>query len=170
MDTFSLIMLIISTIITLALYFYIQKNNFKNTITNVFSINLILIFIWLVPLICQILFAKSLNINPIFFDYIAYIGICFLPISIFFTSSVFSNTKIEFKKRHLLLFVVPAISLLVLWTNNYHHLFYRVYSTDLSKTITGPYTIVHYIYTYGLFVISIINLLRYSIKNAGFFF
>ena len=169
MDTFSLIMLIISTIITLALYFYIQKNNFKNTITNVFSINLILIFIWLVPLICQILFAKSLNINPIFFDYIAYIGICFLPISIFFTSSVFSNTKIEFKKRHLLLFVVPAISLLVLWTNNYHHLFYEVYSTDLSKTITGPYTIVHYIYTYGLFAISIINLLRYSIKNAGFF-
>ncbi len=169
MDTFSLIMLIISTIITLALYFYIQKNNFKNTITNVFSINLILIFIWLVPLICQILFAKSLNINPIFFDYIAYIGICFLPISIFFTSSVFSNTKIEFKKRHLLLFVVPAISLLVLWTNNYNHLFYEVYSTDLSKTITGPYTIVHYIYTYGLFAISIINLLRYSIKNAGFF-
>ena len=169
MDTFSLIMLIISTIITLALYFYIQKNNFKNTITNVFSINLILIFIWLVPLICQILFAESLNINPIFFDYIAYIGICFLPISIFFTSSVFSNTKIEFKKRHLLLFVVPAISLLVLWTNNYHHLFYEVYSTDLSKTITGPYTIVHYIYTYGLFAISIINLLRYSIKNAGFF-
>ncbi len=169
MDTFSLIMLIISTIITLALYFYIQKNNFKNTITNVFSINLILIFIWLVPLICQILFAESLNINPIFFDYIAYIGICFLSISIFFTSSVFSNTKIEFKKRHLLLFVVPAISLLVLWTNNYHHLFYEVYSTDLSKTITGPYTIVHYIYTYGLFAISIINLLRYSIKNAGFF-
>lgn len=169
MDAFSLIMLIISTIITLALYFYIQKNNFKNTITNVFSINLILIFIWLVPLICQILFAKSLNINPIFFDYIAYIGICFLPISIFFTSSVFSNTKIEFKKRHLLLFVVPAISLLVLWTNNYHHLFYRVYSTDLSKTITGSYTIVHYIYTYGLFAISIINLLRYFIKNAGFF-
>lgn len=169
MDTFSLIMLIISTIITLALYFYIQKNNFKNTITNVFSINLILIFIWLVPLICQILFAESLNINPIFFDYIAYIGICFLPISIFFTSSVFSNTKIEFKKRHLLLFVVPAISLLVLWTNNYHHLFYEVYSTDLSKIITGPYTIVHYIYTYDLFAISIINLLRYSIKNAGFF-
>lgn len=169
METFNLIMLVVSTIITLALYFYIQENNFKNSLANIFILNLLLIFIWLVPLICQIMFSNLFNIAPITFDYFAYIGICFLPVSLFFTSSVFANTKIEFKKKHLLLFIVPIISLIVLWTNDYHHLFYKVYSTNLNDTITGPYTIVHYIYTYGLFAISIINLLRYSVKNAGFF-
>ncbi len=169
MDAFNLIMLVISTIITLALYFYIQENKFKNTLANVFTLNLLLIFIWLAPLICQILFSDLFNISPIFFDYFAYIGICFLPISLFFTSFVFANTKIKFKKRYLLLFIVPIISLIVLWTNKYHHLFYKVYSTNLNDTITGPYTIIHYIYTYGLLAISIINLLRYSVKNAGFF-
>ena len=118
----NLIMLITSTIITLALFSYIRRNNLKNTLTNVFSLNLILILVWLVPLICQILFSKVLNISPITFDYFAYIGICFLPVSLLFTGVTFANTKIEFKKSYLLLCLVPIISLIMIWTNKYHHL------------------------------------------------
>ncbi len=45
----------------------------------------------------QILFSDKLNIDPIYFDYFAYIGGCFVPVSIFMTALIFVNTKITFK-------------------------------------------------------------------------
>ena len=42
-------------------------------------------------------------------------------------------------------------------------------NSNLNETIFGPYNIVRQIYTYVLFFVAIYYLLRYSIKNAGFF-
>lgn len=165
----NLIMLIVSTIIALALFFYIKRSNVKNSLTNIFIINLSLILIWIIPLILQILFADRFNIKPIIFDYFAYIGICFLPVSMFFTGLIFVNTKIKFKKSYLLLFIVPIISLIMVWTNDYHHLFYVNYSLELSDAEYGAYFNIYSFYNLILYAIGLIYLLRYSIKNSGFF-
>lgn len=165
----NLIMLIISTIITFILFFYLRKLVNQNTLKSIFLVNLTLVLIWNIALLCQLLFAEKLNINPIYFDYVAYIGICFLPVSIFFTSLVFSKTKVKFKKEFLLLFIVPIISLLVLWTNDFHHLFYQSYSTTLNDSVYGPYMTIHSVYTYSLFGLALIFLLKYAIHNSGFF-
>lgn len=165
----NLIMLIISTIITLILFLYLRKFVTLNTLKSVFSINLLLILTWNIALICQLLFAEKFNINPIYFDYIAYIGICFLPVSMFFTSLIFSKTKVKFKKIFLLLFIVPIISLLLLWTNDLHHLFYKTYSTVLSNTSYGIYMTIHSTYTYLLYALSLALLLKYAINNSGIF-
>lgn len=115
--------------------------------------------------ICYNLF----RMDPMVFENFIYIGTCFLPVSIFFTGSIFVNTKIKFKKAHLLLFVVPILSLMVLWTNSYHHLFYVFYSSSFADTIFGPYMYVHTLSSYFLLFIGIIRLLYFSIKNSGFF-
>lgn len=163
----NLIMLIISTIIAISLFFYLKRFKSRNLLTNIFMVNLALILVWSIALIAQILFLDK--IDPIFFDYFAYIGICFLPVSILFTGLIFANTKIKFKKVYLLLFIIPIISLLVLWTNNYHHLFYINYSLDLNEVVLGPYYYLHFIYTILVYMIGLIYLLKYSIKNSGFF-
>lgn len=165
----NLIMLIMAAIITFVLFLFMKRNTTKSQLTRTFTWNIILILIWLIPLIFQVLLTEKLHISPIVFEYFTYVGTCFLPVSLFFTSLVFANTKIKFKDAHLLLFIVPVISLCVLWTNNVHHLFYEIYSTNLEETVTGPYTIVHFIYTYGLFALALSIFLRYSIKNARFF-
>ena len=165
----NLIMLIMAAIITFVLFLFMKRNTTKSQLTRTFTWNIILILIWLIPLIFQVLLTEKLHISPIVFEYFTYVGTCFLPVSLFFTSLVFANTKIKFKDAHLLLFIVPVISLCVLWTNNVHHLFYEIYSTNLEETVTGPYTIVHLIYKYGLFALALSIFLRYSIKNAGFF-
>ena len=82
---------------------------------------------------------------------------------------IFANTKIKFKKKYLLLLIIPIISLLVLWTNDYHHLFYEYYSVDFQVNVYGPYATVHNIYSYALLFIGIMYLLKFSIKNSGFF-
>ena len=166
MSTFGLL---ISNIVSLILLIYILKQKNKNQLQKFFLITVTLVFFWNFGIFLQNQLSSKYNINPYVFECFVYIFTCFLPVSLFFTSLVFANTKIKFRKRYLLLFVIPIISLIVLWTNNYHHLFYEKYSIHLNDTVTGPYTIIHFVYTYGLFAISIINLLRYSTKNAGFF-
>ncbi len=162
------ILLFLSCILIIILYFYILKNKKNEQLKKIFLINLILLFI-LCFFVLLTTFSNTLNINPIYFDYFSYIGGCFLPVSVFFTGLIFENTKINFSKKHLLLLVVPIISLLVLWTNDYHHLFYEIYSTNLNNTTHGPYIFVHYIYSYTLLFLGIFRLLRFSIKNSGFF-
>ncbi len=65
--------------------------------------------------------------------------------------------------------VIPILSLVVLWTNDLHHLFYIQYSSSFTDTIYGPYFYVHSVYTYLLLIIGIGRLLIFSIRNAGFF-
>ena len=170
MGTNTILSLLIVTIIAnISLLAIIEKSLNKSQIRTIFLFNLGCLLICTIGQASQIVFSNTLGIEPIYFDYIVYIGTCFLPVSVFFTGLIFSNTKIKFKKRYLLLFIVPIISLLVLWTNDYHHVFYENYSVDFQKNEYGPYAIVHNIYSYILLAIGIIYLLKFSIKNSGFF-
>ena len=162
--------LFISTILIFSLMIYLLTIKKKTQLHKVFIINCLLTFIWCVALIAQIFLAPKFNIRPITFDYIVYIGICFLPVSLLFTGIIFANTKIKFSFRHCLFFIIPIISLLVLWTNDSHHLFYEQYSTDFKNTIYGPYFFyVHSTYSYLCVAGSIWFLFSYAIKNSGFF-
>ena len=165
----TLLLLLFSTFIILVLIAFISKNVKKNQMTKVFNFNLSFMLIWDLALTFQNLYSEKLSIPPIYFDYIAYIGICFLPVSFLFTGIIFANTKIEFSYKYLLLLIVPCISLLMLWTNDFHHLFYKVYSLNLNNVQFGPFLILHNIYTYILFFIGIFLLLKFSIKNIGLF-
>lgn len=161
--------LIISCLLTLVLILYLSSRKKKNQIQNVFIIDSILAFSWCALLLAQKYFCANYDIDPIIFDYFIYICICFLPVSILFTGIIFANTKIKFSWKYALLFVIPIISLLMLWTNNFHHLFYINYSTDMDKTIHGDYFYIHSIYTVILYFLGLFYLLKYSIKNSGIF-
>ena len=162
-------LLFISLLLIVFLFVYIYKKIKNGQMKKMFLLTLISLFILCLGVFFECVLSEPLNISPIYFDYITYFGACFLPVFIFFTALSFSNTKIKFNKAYLALFIIPIISIIILWTNDFHHLFYKVYSINLNDTITGEYMNVYIIYTYGLFAISIVNLLKYSIKNAGFF-
>lgn len=165
----TLFVLFISFLTTAVLSIVILKKIAKSQLRTWFLLTIACLLICDIGLIGQILFSEKLSIPPIYFDYFVYIGTCFLPVCLLFTSIVFSKTKIKFKKSYLLLFVVPILSLLILWTNDYHHLFYIKYSINLNETQYGPYLFIHSVYSYLLLLIALIRLIKYSIKNAGFF-
>ena len=163
------ILISVSLVITGLLLFSVFKQKNRNQLQRFFAIDLFLLLVLCVFVLLQILLSDLLHIPPVYFDYFAYICACFFPITLFFTSLVFANTKLKLKKIHLLLFIIPIISLLVLWTNDFHHLFYVNYSINLKETVFGPYFIVHSIYSYTFLGIALAYLLIYSIKNSGFF-
>ena len=165
----ALIALTITTIINFILTVYLAKGKNKSQLSKMFICALSLLILWSIGLIMQITLSGPLDIEPIYFDYFVYIGACFVPVTVFFIGLIFANTKIKFKKKYLLLFIVPIISLLVLWTNDFHSLFYKNYSVDFQVNEYGPYATIHNIYSYAVLGVGIIYLLKFSIKNSGFF-
>lgn len=169
MSLFTFITLIITCIIINIGLVFSLNNKGKSQLKTLSSLIFILLLIWIISLILQSTFAKTLNINPIKFDYFTYIGVCFLPVIFLLFSIAFSKTKFKFTKKYLLLFIIPVLSLILLWTNNAHHLFYKVYSTNLNENVYGNLFYIHAIYTFVLYLITFYILIKYSVKNSGLF-
>lgn len=162
-------LLVISTISIIFMMLYIRKRKKRDQINKAFFFVLTCVFIISFGVLIQSMGYYIFNIEPFYFEYFVYIGTCLLPVAIFFTGLIFANTKITFKKRYILLFIVPVISLIMVWTNNYHHIFYVNYSINPSDAISGPYVSFFVCYNMIFYAIGLLNLLRYSIKNSGFF-
>lgn len=167
--TISQILLSLSTLTILFMLYYVLKKKPLVQLQKIFATALVCVLIVSTGVLIQSICNTYFNINPVPFESYIYIGTCFLPVSIFFTALAFNNTKLKFKLKYILVFIIPVISIIMVWTNNYHHLFYKEYSSNLGEMKYGNYFNIHTIYTYGLLIISIIMLLKNSIKNSGLF-
>lgn len=162
-------MLLISFIMILFLLLYVLHTKNRNQLKIVFTLDLICVFIICFGVIVQVICNKLFNVPAIFFENFIYIGTCFLPVCVYFTGLVLENTKLKLNKFHLLLLIVPLLSLIILWTNNIHHLFYKYYSINLNDSIFGPYLMIHNIYSYAILLLGIIYILKAAKKSSGFF-
>lgn len=164
-----LILLTVSSILSIAISILITlKSKRKGQINSMFSLCLVCMLIWTFSLILQILFQNS-NINPVLFEGFASFGACFLPVAFMFLGIIFSKTKIYFSWKYALLLVIPIISTVLMFTNGQHNLFFKQYDYNRANIIIGPYNIVNGIYSYACMLIGLIYLLKYTIKNSGFF-
>ena len=167
--TLPFILLTLSIFLIIFLMFYITKKKPLSQLQLAMLANCICTFILSTGVFAQSICYYQFGINPIYFENIIYVGTCFLPVSLLFTSLILWNTKITFKKSYLLLFIVPCLSLLMIWTNDFHHLFYEQYSLNINEMRYGSYFYIHSIYSYGLTFASMIILIYSSIKTSGFF-
>lgn len=165
-----LFLLILSSLSIVITLIYVLRTKGRSQLKTIFCVDLICVLVICLGVIFQDILSKNFNWNPWNFEKFIYIGTCFLPVAIFFTGLIFAKTKITFKKKYLLFFIVPALSLIVLWTNDYHHLFYKIYSyLYLSDCKVGPYMIIHNIYSYTLLFLGVIQMVNVASKNSGFF-
>lgn len=163
---FLLMLSALSIVITLI---YVLRTKGRSQLKTFFCVDLICVLVICLGVIFQDILSKNFNWVPWNFEKFIYIGTCFLPVAIFFTGLIFAKTKITFKKRYLLFFIVPALSLIVLWTNDYHHLFYKHYSININEGVPGSYMIVHNIYSYSLLLLGVFQMIKATSKNSGFF-
>ena len=171
-NIYSLIGLLISTILILSLFVFIRKQNQQTKVKKSFLIILFCLLIWCLGLISQITLSEPLHIKPIYFDYFVYVCICFTPVAFLVMSLKFAkpNDSVNIKRMVILSSLVPIVCLIALWTNNSHNLFYEQYSVMLSEGSYGPFFYITTAYTYLLFGIALYFLGTYSIKNMKFYF
>jgi diguanylate cyclase (GGDEF)-like protein len=98
---------------------------------------------------------------------ISYPAIVSLPVFVFmFVMAILDRREWFTFKRAVLLFIVPAIVNLTMWTNEFHWLFYTVSEIDtqwpfpVQKLVHGPLFWINIVYTYVLLVGSIVLLHR----------
>jgi len=163
------ILLLISTFSIILLISNIIRKRPLSQLKKAFISVLASILVICTGVITQLVCTTFFEIEPIHFENYIYIGTCFLPVALFFTAIIFKNTKIKFSKKYLALFIIPILTLIVLYTNQYHNLFYKTYSSNMNEMIFGTYFYVHTIYTYALIFFSIVLMFNVSLKNSGLF-
>ena len=153
-------------ILILLKYIFSQKS--KRQLQKITAITFGLLLEWLLCAILRELFMNKYNIDLKYYYYFVYIGICLSPVAFYFMSIIFSNGETKFKKRHLIPFIVPIVSLSLLWTNDFHHLFYENYSS-IETVKFGIFLYVEVVYTLSLYALSFFILIKYTLRNSGFF-
>lgn len=164
-----LVLLMLSMIISLSIFFIVKKYNGSTKQIKVITLLLtVCTFVWSLSLAFQILFQNS-GLPLTLFEGFASFGACFLPVLILFWGLTFAQTNLSFKWYYLLLFVIPILSTVLMFTDSSTHLFYEHYSINLSETTYGPYFMIHSIFSYTCILIGLLILFYYSVRNAGFF-
>ena len=167
MDNYIEILLGITLISTLALAISTRKR--KSSLYKLFKTFFLLLSLHIVVLML-LLYFKNFITNPDFLmhiDNLSYISTCNLPVILYFIALKYDNKDVDLYK-YKNLFIIPVISLIIIFTNQYHHLFSKNYSINVSEVVLGPYFYVHMIYTYALMIAAFVKIIRVSIKKAGF--
>ena len=161
-----LLLLSVLLISFIGAYIFRMKN--KQQIHYVFLLNVLFMFIWSICRLIQISVQEDKEL-VILLEHISYIGVILVPISLLFTGIIYAKTKINISIKYLPLIIIPLISLVIVFTNEFHHLFIVEYSFISTGFVYGKYYIVHEIYSYVCIVIGLYYLLYFSIKSCGFF-
>jgi len=101
--------------------------------------------------------------------YICYIGICLLPVAILNLGKVILHPDWQLRRMHTVFLVIPVISIVMVFTNPLHNLFFVNFSLHSSEAVYGAYYYFHSLYSYSCIAVGIVLLLIASIRNAGLF-
>ncbi|MDD2627296.1 MAG: histidine kinase N-terminal 7TM domain-containing protein [Clostridia bacterium] len=160
-------LLLISLLVLIVFTYYIRTKENKQLEYKTLLYLLIALIIQLSGIILQVFLGGIYDIPLIYYEYISYIGGMFIgPLFIIFSISYRSK---KILKKNNVLICIPVFFLIVLWTNDIHHLFYRTYSININSTEFGPLFIIYSIYSYSCMIISMILLIETSLKKSGFF-
>ncbi len=163
-----LLLLFISAILPVLLMFRLlyEKREMEQY---VFSILALCISLWSTFYLLEI-FIDDLTVMNIFFK-LRFIGIAFLPVFWFAFSLYYTGRENWLKrKRLLLLSIFPIFTQFMIWTNQFHNLFWKSTVVESLSGISiiygevGPWFWIHTLYSYILILIGIILLLNFLIK------
>jgi len=105
--------------------------------------------------------------TPFFWLDLTYLGVLAAPNAFFVFTLLFTGRLSHFSRRPLLLLtIVPLLSLLLLWTDGWHHLFFGGQRSEGAILTGGPWFWVNAVYLYGLVALGILVLLHHLMRTA----
>ena len=162
------ILLVISILFMIILLFLVALKSRKKQIHYAVMAIAVSLLTWNTSVLFYITFSRIPWVLAVS-EKMYFIGIIFASLAILFTGLIFVHTRIEFSWKYALFFVMPSVSLAVLFTNPYHNFFYKTFSLIPSEQDFGFYFSVHTAYSYLCIGIGLFYLLHFSVKNFGFF-
>ena len=138
----------------------------KQLIHKLYFSTVTIMFIWL-GLVAGLRFVQVGDTETAYvLDALMYIGSFASPL-VLLISIVFIKGINKLPRKGLLVFVIPAIMDVLVWTNPLHHLYYEVFSIFRGEVVFGPCMIVNAVYSYACILVSIILVLTFAIKSRN---
>jgi len=165
-DTYSILLCFVSVALIILMFYILRKD--KKPITYAFLGIIISCAVCCLGYVLAI--QDDLSGNPsIKFSYIAFFGEFFAPVFFLISGIIFAKGELKQNYKYWSIILIPIISNVLLWTNDYHHLFFANYNS-FSDITYGPYFYtIHLLMMYGCMFGGIYYYIKFSIKNAGFF-
>ncbi len=171
MDNLGFILIHVTFFFLFFMLLYIVKIRNRKQIHTAFMFLILTLLVWSIGTIGLEYGQRFFQTTSILMVDIAYVGLILTPLAILYLGIVFAFTNIRLTWKYLFLLVEPAIAIGLLFSNDRHHLFYKVidYATLTRSEALGAYFPVHTVFSYGCILIGMAFLIYFSVKNSGFF-
>lgn len=160
-----LVMASLLTIIITNAYIYIYIVNLKHrtNVATTYAFCSILLFFQSISYLGMIVFNGKINLFV--FEYISQIAYLLLPPSFFIISLLYWIPNINYKKL-LWVYIIPTISIIFLWTNQLHGLYFASgLSYNFSNVYLGPVYYLSSMYSYVMMLLPIILISYIAIRK-----
>ena len=165
----TLFLVIISSILWFVLFFYILAKKNKKQMMYAFLAMIGAALVWSFASAVELsIYILNGTINKIA-NYTSLVGLCFVPVTIFYVGLIFMRTQIRFTWAHIILFLIPLLDCIFILTNEAHHLFIEEYAIINSEIKYGRLFYIHTAISYAYLMSGLYFLGSSSVKTTGFF-
>lgn len=108
--------------------------------------------------------------NLFFWLDLTYFGVVAAPTAFFAFALLFTGSVSHLSHRHILLLtIMPFLTVLLLWTDGWHHLFFGGQRGEGAILTGGPWFWINALYLYGLVLVGIVFLVRYLVRTPSLY-
>ena len=127
------------------------------------------ITLWNAGTILEIDLRAATGITYMPFINLSYIGISLIPVAVLCLGKAVLNPDWHPRPLHFLFLLIPLLSIVMVFTDPMHHLFFNYFSLRSSEAVYGVYFYFHSLYSYGCLAFGIAFMITASYRNSGFF-
>lgn len=103
--------------------------------------------------------------SGIWYEALGMIGITIMPICCFFAVAYFIDKNFCFTKKYIFLFIIPVISIIATFTNDFHNLMFKEFSTNFREREYGILFYIMFLNVFITYLLTIITILKYLSKD-----
>ena len=169
MDIIIDLMVHLSTLLGVGMIIMVARRTTNSQLRTAFLVCIGCTTLWNICTLLELDFRLATGITNMLFVNVCYIAICIVPISILYLGKIIAQPHWYPKPKDVIFLVIPLISIIVVFTNPLHHLFFVNFSLYSSEAVYGVYYYFHSIYSYACIAIGIFLMYNASWRNSGFF-
>lgn len=163
-----LVIVLLSTVLSICLALYIRRLKAKKQMQIFFMYTILFLILYNLGMAIIVFSDTFFGYKNVRFEYIVFLGVTFCSVFFLLFSIAFVKQRVNYNYSFYLLFLIPSITNIVLWTNDHHKLFYKDYGYGINFSF-GPYFYIGMALTWAYILVGTGYLLYFTIKNSGFF-
>ncbi len=165
MSSLVAIVVAVMLVVLLVMLIYVARSPAKATLHYIFIAFIIELLIWNGAVLVGHVFYEDSSLF-VFVDNFTYVGAAFVPVTLLFLGLAYQKDFKGLSIRYALLLVIPVLTLIAIFTNDAHNLFYTSYSHETGY-IVGPLFYIYAVYSYVCMIIGMILLCYAAVKASG---